>query len=357
MIVKNERHVIERCIRSVLPFITSWVIVDTGSTDGTQGLIRKLLSNKPGELHEREWVNFGHNRTEALELARGKADYILLIDADEELLYKPDFVMPKLTHDLYKTTHLSGNSSVTFFRPQLLKGNLPFVYKGVLHEYVDCAYPYTQSELLGIECKGYFDSFRNSNPKAKYLNDAKILEEALVSEPDNSRYVFYLAQSYRDAKVFDKAIENYNKRAYMGGWGEEVFYSLYQIAGLYEVTREEFSTILEAYLKAYNSRPTRAEPLVDLARLYRLRNEYNAASLFAQLAVKTKKPNDLLFLDESTYLWRAKDELSLALYYTGEYSKSFETMNELLNSKNLPDKEKSRIEKNIEFVKQKLYRK
>src|SRR5690606_24107131 len=99
--------------------------------------------------------------------------------------------------------------------------------------------------------------------------------------------------------------------------------------------------ILEAYLKAYNSRPTRAEPLVDLARLYRLRNEYNAASLFAQLAVKIKKPNDLLFLDEAVYLWRAKDELSLASYYTGEYSKSFEIMTELLHNKDLPIKEKS----------------
>ena len=76
MIVKDEARVIERCLASVLPLIDYWVIVDTGSTDGTQEKIRKFFENVgiPGELHERPWKDFGHNRSEALELARSKAD-------------------------------------------------------------------------------------------------------------------------------------------------------------------------------------------------------------------------------------------------------------------------------------------
>src|SRR5574340_542399 len=88
MIVKNESKVIERCLASVKPIIDTWVIVDTGSTDGTQAIVREFLKDIPGELHERPWVNFGHNRNEALELARGKADYLLLIDADDKLAYE-----------------------------------------------------------------------------------------------------------------------------------------------------------------------------------------------------------------------------------------------------------------------------
>ena len=91
MIVKNEAGVIRRCLDSVRPFIHHWVIVDTGSTDGTQKLIREYLADVPGELHERPWKNFGHNRSEALALARGKSDYILVIDADEELVASPGF--------------------------------------------------------------------------------------------------------------------------------------------------------------------------------------------------------------------------------------------------------------------------
>src|SRR5258708_39069818 len=83
MIVKNEAPVIQRCLASVMPLIDTWVIVDTGSMDGTQQLIRETLAHLPGELHERPWVDFAHNRSEALELARGFGEYIFVIDADE----------------------------------------------------------------------------------------------------------------------------------------------------------------------------------------------------------------------------------------------------------------------------------
>jgi glycosyltransferase involved in cell wall biosynthesis len=74
MIVKNEAHVIERCLASVLPLIDSWVIVDTGSTDATPDIIERFLRGKPGQLHHRPWLNFGHNRTEAMQLALQAAD-------------------------------------------------------------------------------------------------------------------------------------------------------------------------------------------------------------------------------------------------------------------------------------------
>src|SRR5690242_19150411 len=76
MIVKNESAVIRRCIDSVRPLIDYWVIVDTGSTDGTQKIIKNHLKDIPGELYQRPWKNFEHNRNEALTLAKGKSDYI-----------------------------------------------------------------------------------------------------------------------------------------------------------------------------------------------------------------------------------------------------------------------------------------
>jgi glycosyltransferase involved in cell wall biosynthesis len=41
MIVKNEAHVIRRCLASVRPLIDRWLIVDTGSSDGTQDVVRE----------------------------------------------------------------------------------------------------------------------------------------------------------------------------------------------------------------------------------------------------------------------------------------------------------------------------
>ena len=86
MIVKNESPVIHRCLASVRPWIDHWVIVDTGSSDGTQDQVRAALAGVPGSLHERPWQDFAHNRNEALDLARAQADYVLFIDADEQLV-------------------------------------------------------------------------------------------------------------------------------------------------------------------------------------------------------------------------------------------------------------------------------
>jgi glycosyltransferase involved in cell wall biosynthesis len=101
MIVKDEAHVIERCLVSVRAFIDTWVIVDTGSTDGTQQRIRALLQAVPGSLCERPWRGFAENRNEAMELARYVAEYSMVMDADEELIAEPDFCMPRLTADAY----------------------------------------------------------------------------------------------------------------------------------------------------------------------------------------------------------------------------------------------------------------
>jgi hypothetical protein len=58
MIVKNEARVIRRCLDSVMPLIDCWSIVDTGSTDGTQAIIREHMRFLPGSLHERPWKDF-----------------------------------------------------------------------------------------------------------------------------------------------------------------------------------------------------------------------------------------------------------------------------------------------------------
>ncbi|MFO0565704.1 MAG: glycosyltransferase family 2 protein [Polyangiaceae bacterium] len=350
MIVKNESRVIRRCLDSVRPFIDHWVIVDTGSSDGTQDVIREALKDVPGELHERPWKDFGHNRSEALELARGKADYTLIIDADEVLVPAPGFVMPTLDADEYMTVHEVEESGHGFYLSQLVRSALPWRYVGVLHEVIQCDVPRTTAKLEGLVCKGFFDSARNVDPKSKYEADAAVLEAALKGDPDNARYVFYLAQSYRDSKNLDRAIETYQRRVAMQGWDEEVWYSLFQIAVLSERRGGPFAPTLEAYLNAHQFRPSRAEPLCELARHYRGKGQYALAHLFASRAAATPRPADILFLDHTVYDWRALDELCIASYYVGLHRDTLVLADQLLSSGTLPASERARVEANRKFA-------
>jgi hypothetical protein len=101
MIVKNESQAIQSCLESVRSIIDYWAIVDTGSTDGTQDIIRTYLADIPGELHESPWVDFAHKRNEALDLARPHCDYVFSIDADDVLELPPKFAMPILKASSY----------------------------------------------------------------------------------------------------------------------------------------------------------------------------------------------------------------------------------------------------------------
>ncbi len=68
MIVKDEAHVILQCLESVRPLVDYVLVVDTGSTDGTQQIVWDYLvrENLAGGVVEEPWQNFAYNRTFAL---------------------------------------------------------------------------------------------------------------------------------------------------------------------------------------------------------------------------------------------------------------------------------------------------
>ncbi len=351
MIVKNEAHVIERCLKSTLPLIDRWCIVDTGSTDDTEARIRTTFANVPGSLHSRPWKNFGHNRNEALQLAsQERCDYIIFIDADEVFNAPPDFKWPHLTADAYELNcHYGG---MIYARRALVASRLPWHWVGVLHEYLDCSQPHRVESLSAPTVLISHDGARAHDPST-YLKDIAILEEAVRDEPGNARNVFYLAQSYRDAGRTLESRATYERRAAMGGWEEEVWYSLFQVAVLTERLGEAPDSVSAAYLRAFQQRPSRAESLVELARFHRLRGQHGLAYLYAKHASEMAQPPDRLFVDQASYAWRALDEVAISGFYvsTSEARESGKrACNTLLAAPStLPVSERERVLRNQSF--------
>jgi tetratricopeptide (TPR) repeat protein len=157
----------------------------------------------------------------------------------------------------------------------------------------------------------------------KFLRDAKLLEDELARKPDDARSQFYLGQSYRDAGHLESALAAYKKRAAMDkGWDEERFLAQLEAGRVSVKLEKPEAVVLGELLAAYNLRPTRAEPLFELARYYRLRKGYPMAALFAKAGVQTPRPNDRLFVIDSVYTWRLLDELAVATYWIGDFATS-----------------------------------
>src|SRR6202041_2018024 len=138
----------------------------------------------------------------------------------------------------------------------------------------------------------------------------------------NARYTFYLAQSWRDCGENEKAIAVYDLRARMGGWEEEVYFSLHAVGRLSAKIVKEDGAVMEAFLRAYDFRPTRAEPLCNLAAHLRDLGRPKAAYPFARIASETPRPEDILFVDDAVYAWRSLDELAVAAYWIGHHKEA-----------------------------------
>jgi glycosyltransferase involved in cell wall biosynthesis len=347
MIVKNEKDVIETCLNSVKPLIDYWVIVDTGSTDGTQEMIQRVLATIPGELHERPWVDFAHNRNEALALAKEKGDYLLLIDADEVLRYPPAFSLPSLDKEAYYIT-VRQIDAVDFLRPSLISTRLPWKWEGVLHETLNVSVAKEMAVLEGIIniCDPRAPSGRSKDPD-KYLKDAQLLEKALEKEPANARYTFYLAQSYYLAKKPDLALHYYQKRGEMASPDvEETFFALYNVGKVKEEMGDRQGAI-DAFFKAHAFRPQRAEPLFRAAVLYRKAGNALLGYLLSKYALEIPRPADMC-IESNTYDYAIQIEWANCSLLLGRWAEGLQACNQLLANPALPPDLRTKVKSNRE---------
>jgi glycosyltransferase involved in cell wall biosynthesis len=347
MIVKNESAILERCLRAAAPHIDCYVICDTGSTDNTVEIIRSFFAGQriPGEIVTTPFESFEQARNFALDAARASQldfDYLLLCDADMELVVdRPDF-RDELDDSPYFVYQQNVIDGVMFTNLRLLPRDLPAAYRGVTHEYLHIA----PAHAPIFEAISFRDYTQGENRPDKFERDVRLLESGLRAEPDNARYVFYLANTYLEGGEPAKAIKLYEQRITMGGFAEEVFYSSYRIGRcLQQLGRE--SEMIERDLRTFDTFPHRAEPLHALALFYQRQDRHRLAAMLAETGLSIHLPEDGLFVESSVYKWRLLDILAVSKYWLGEYREGAEIARRLLEI--VPENQLDRIRSNLKF--------
>jgi len=230
LMVRNESRILERCILS-LGCCDRILVVDTGSTDDTVQIAERWGC----AVRRHEWVNFGHNRSRSFAEAQAlapccrEAEWALVIDADMRLVADAD----KLRRFLERSDHagltvLQKAGTLEYRNVRLMRLSEDWRCKGVTHEYWACregTVGEVPREIAWIDDVGDGGCKRD-----KFERDARLLEEGLKEEPDNERYFFYLANTKACEGKIDEARELYKRRVDAGGWQEEVWYSMYQLA-------------------------------------------------------------------------------------------------------------------------------
>lgn len=323
MIVKNESKIIRRLLESVLPIIDSFCICDTGSTDDTIQIIQSFFEQHKivGKIIKEPFRDFGYNRSHSLAACTGmiNADYILLMDADMILVTHPTINIKEfkkiLTSDVYYL--YQGSSTFSYKNVRLVKNRPGQSYWGVTHEYFksipDSVYSDIDKSLVFIEDIGDGGSKTN-----KFERDIKLLLKGLEDEPNNDRYTFYLANTYRDLEDFDNAISYYKKRIEIGGWEQEVWLSYFNI-GLCYKNMKDMPNAIFYWLEAYDYYPERIENLYELTLYYRQLGKYKLAYQFYEMADYHRKTTDFskthLFIFNNIYEYQLDYEITVIGHY------------------------------------------
>ena len=353
MIVKNESAVIKRCLASVKPLIDYWVIVDTGSNDGTQEIIREFMKGIPGELHERPWRNFAENRNEALQLAQGHGAYFLFMDADDWLEFDEAFTMPVLTHDLYKIWR--SWDGCRFLNHHFIRADLPWRWIGVIHEYLDCSQKISEGILEHVLYQVGNDGASHKDPK-KFEKYIVLLEESLKKDPHNVRDMISLAKSYAGANQNEKALALYESIVNVCAIEEEVFWATVQIGNLKLFLNKPLDEAINSYYRAHRICPTRVEPIYHLSKIYNQMGAFDLAYSFIKSwqALPNHGKRGVIINMEWMSEYGLLFELSLSSFYVGQYQESLEICDHLLSMRKLPAGLKTYVENNRKLCLQKV---
>ncbi len=213
LIVKNEKMNLPRCLDSARPYVDEIIVVDTGSVDGTPEIATKYGA----KVSYFEWCDdFAAARNYAISQASG--DWILMPDADEELIIESADFLDQLTIQsdvlAYSValTEVNGSNLTPAYLIRLFR-NLPELrYVGRFHEqtiYQNQNINGNKTGILeGIKLLHY--GYAKEQLTQKNINrNIPILENIRQIEGLNLMLLYSLAGMYADTQQAEKTQDCY----------------------------------------------------------------------------------------------------------------------------------------------------
>jgi glycosyltransferase involved in cell wall biosynthesis len=361
-IVKNEDHVLGRCIDSIKDVVDEFVIVDTGSEDKTVELIEK----KVGKCYHTEWEgDYAKARNYGVRKCTG--DWILVQDADEHMTPETVKNLKKILAEtpeniweiLVRVEDYTDPSMIPtyiLYGHRLFRNNKGILWGGKGHEALTTPLNHrTQDSRIVIKHDKTPSAVSPITPKSNELAQVFVdnFLEAIKKNPNDARSMFYLANTYMGKCKWQKAIEWYHKYLEISGWNDERYQARYYCARCYMFI-EEFTKGREMMLDAYEERDDRNEGELILGELAFKQKKYRQALVWFNLAKEKLEhcekyglPETLLFLEGKAYTYEPYDWLAFTYFKLGDKKNARKYTLKAL--KVLPNDK--RLKGNLEFYK------
>ena len=284
IMVKNGGDLFEKVLTENLPVIDRWTILDTGSTDNTIEIINKVLvGKKKGNLYQEPFINFRESRNRCLDLAGKTCKFNLMLDDTYVIKGNLRNFLNLVRGDQFADSYslLIRSDDVEYYsnRVTKTKNNLRYIY--TMHEViqkddnVNVVIPIDQSYIHDERA-----DYMNDRTMSRKDYDLKCLFEMLEEDPDNSRHVYYVAQTYNLLEKHELAAEYFHKRAFHPneGFFQEKYDALFEMTRLYNFKLNKPWDECEKYYRLLMYwEPERPEPFYFMGVHYHLEGDDNKA--------------------------------------------------------------------------------
>jgi glycosyltransferase involved in cell wall biosynthesis len=280
IMVKNGGPLFEQVLTENLPIVDRWTVLDTGSTDGTQDVVRRVLEGKKkGELVEEPFLNFRDSRNRCLELAGTRCKYTLMLDDTYAIRGDLRKFLHLIRGDTFANSYslLIQSDDSEYYSNRLLKTQDKLRYLYTIHEVVQAERNVTV--VIPKEEAWIYDHrapYMEERTHARKTYDLKCLYEMLETDPTNPRHLYYLAQTYVCLKDYEKAAHWFEQRALspLEGHHQEAVDAMFELGRLYNFKLgKPWALCEETYKKAYAMDPTRPDALYFIGIHYYLEAE------------------------------------------------------------------------------------
>jgi len=346
IMLKNEQDTIIKTLNSIIPYMDTVFIHDTGSTDNTLELIEKWRNDNDKNVfvHKSPFVDFGYSRTELLDFCYNHTKsplYLLLLDSNDEFVCKDtetykefvDFIIinyPKNKILGFSVPYHLGlgpsneSSQVSYMNAiRIICNDGSWKYKGKVHEFIYSSNEKNASRIFLDNTNNYQVMFNGClklddrirlyqdrtndihKSRNRWKNDAIVLQKEIDDSSENydARTVFYLAQSYACIGDYENSIKYYKIRSTMDGEGfwEELYQSFYAIAAYYKYINKSYGDIIYAYMKAYQSDTHHIEPIIRICEICISVNQFTFAKILLDSIINKPIPNRSLNIETTDY--------------------------------------------------------
>jgi tetratricopeptide (TPR) repeat protein len=377
MIVKNdagsdEFHVLERCLNSVLPIVSSLAPTFTQrDPDASPGQCIPLVkewcvrNRVTTHGHTFKWVDdFAAARNYALQWALPESEWLMFMDSDEILkVHDPEReifqVLRQAKHDAYAIPLVTGHQVTR--RITLVRNKPGWSFVGAYHEALTFddgqEPPFHPLGNFNNPVSGPFiytssDGARSRDPETKERACAQLRK--VWEETRAPLYLFYLGVELAGAERYGEAIQTLQEFIKEGdpfGMSGLVYHALLTMGRVAQRDHQEDKAIA-FWDAAIDVCPSRVEALGELARYHHDRKEWARCRLYATACAMAPRPDpkDTIFTEPSWAGWRGEDLLCAALLNTGQLEAAGHHLQHLLNEPMLPLSERPRLEAYLRTV-------